>query len=76
MASRLSVMGALGFGVAVAMAAVLVTRGGFAAGFGPEMVLIAGGLGGGVAFTVLALRASKMAREYRRHLERKSGRTG
>lgn len=73
-ASRLSVMGTLGFGVAFAMAAVLMSRGGFfAAGFGLEMVLFAGGLGGGIAFTVLALRASKMARACRRRLDERPG---
>lgn len=71
-ASRLSMLGALGFGIAFAMVAVLIGRGGlFASGFGPELVLIAGGLGGGIAFTVLALRASRMATACKRQLEGK-----
>jgi acetylornithine/succinyldiaminopimelate/putrescine aminotransferase len=70
-------MGALGFGVALAMAAVLMARGGMlAGGFGPELVLLAGGLGGGVAFTVLALRASRMARGCQRQLDHHTTRGG
>lgn len=74
-ASRLSMMGALGFGVALAMAAVLMTRGGgfFATGSWLQMLLFAGGLSGGLAFTVLALRASRMARECKRRLEGEPG---
>lgn len=75
MASRLSMMGALGFGVALVMAALLITRGGFrAAGLGVELILLVGGLAGGLAFTVLALRASRVARECRRRLDERPGR--
>lgn len=70
-------MGALGFGVALAMAAILVTRGGLlAAGFGVELILLVGGLAGGLAFTVLGLRASRMARDCRRRLDESRGRGG
>lgn len=70
-------MGALGFGVALAMAVVVVTQGGFlAAAFGVEMILLVGGLSGGLAFTTLALRASRMARACRRRLDEKPGHGG
>lgn len=36
--------------------------------FGLQMVLFTGGLAGGIAFTVVAARASRMARACRRHL--------
>lgn len=68
-ASRASLMGALGFGVALLMGFTLA-RGGslFAAGYGLELMLAAGGTAGGIVFTVLALRASRMAEECRRRL--------
>ncbi|MGH3343050.1 MAG: hypothetical protein ACRDPK_09245 [Carbonactinosporaceae bacterium] len=76
-ASRLSLMGALGFGVALLTGSTLARENGFfSVGFGLETVLFFGGLGGGVLFTVLALRASRMARSCRERLEeqRRSGR--
>lgn len=70
-------LGMLGFGVALAMGTAVFARGGFlAAGFGLDTLLFAGGIGGGLAFTVMALRASRMARECRRRLEESSGRGG
>lgn len=66
--SRLSVMGALGFGAALVMGVLLLTRGSFSSAFPVETLLLAGGLGGGLAFTVLASRASRVARECRRRL--------
>ncbi len=68
-ASRMSLLGALGFGLALVMGAGASRDGGpFAAGHGLEMVLVAGGIGGGIVFTVLALRASRIAKECRRRL--------
>ncbi|MGH3329562.1 MAG: hypothetical protein ACRDPT_17520 [Streptomycetales bacterium] len=68
-AARLSLMGALGFGVALLTGSTLARQDGFfSAGFGLETVLFFGGLGGGVLFTVLALRASRMARICRERL--------
>jgi hypothetical protein len=62
-------MGALGFGVALLMIVTLARQGGlFAAGYGLELTLAAGGTAGGVVFTVLALRASRMAKECERRL--------
>lgn len=66
-ASRLSLLGALGFGAALLMAALLLTRGSVSA-FPVETLLLVGGIGGGLAFTVLAVRASRMARECKRRL--------
>lgn len=67
--SRLRLMGALGFGVALLMGALLVTRGDLSTAFPLETLLLVGGLGGGLAFTVLAVRASRMASAYRRRLD-------
>ena len=68
-ASRSSLMGALGFGVALVMGVTLAREGSlFAAGFGLELILAVGGMGGGIVFTVLALRASQMAKECQRRL--------
>jgi mannose/fructose/N-acetylgalactosamine-specific phosphotransferase system component IIC len=68
-ASRSSLMGALGFGVALVMGITLAREGSpFAAGFGLELILAVGGMGGGIVFTVLALRASRMAKECQRRL--------
>jgi hypothetical protein len=68
-ASRLSLMGALGFGLAMVMGGTLAREGSlFTAGHGLELILVAGGFGGGVVFTVLALRAARMAKECRRRL--------
>lgn len=68
-ASRASVMGALGFGVALIMSFTLARQGSpFATGYGLELILAAGGTAGGSVFTVLALRASRMAKECERRL--------
>jgi hypothetical protein len=68
-ASRLSLMGALGFGLALVLGIPLVREGSlFAAGYGLELILVVGGVGGGIVFTVLALRASRMAKECQRRL--------
>jgi hypothetical protein len=68
-ASRSSLMGALGFGLALVMGVTLANEGSFfAAGYGLELILLAGGIGGGIVFTVLALRAARMAKECQRRL--------
>lgn len=68
-ASRSSFMGALGFGIALVIGVPVVREGNLlGAGHGLEMILVAGGIGGGVVFTVLALRASRMARSCQRRL--------
>lgn len=68
-ASWSSLMGALGFGLAVVMGAGLARAGDpFAPGHGLELVLAAGGIGGGVVFTVLAVRAARIAAQCRRRL--------
>lgn len=68
-ASRSSFMGALGFGIALVIGVPVVREGNlFAAGHGLELILVAGGIGGGIVYTVLALRASRMARNCRRRL--------
>jgi hypothetical protein len=68
-ASRSSLMGALGFGIALVMGVALAREGSFfAAGHGLELILLSGGVGGGIVFTVLALRAARMAKECRRRL--------
>jgi hypothetical protein len=70
-ASRSSLMGALGFGLALVVGLTFAGDGSlFAAGYGLEMILVAGGIGGGIVFTVLALRASRMARECQRRLRK------
>lgn len=71
-ASLSSFMGALGFGLALVVATVIGWEGSFlAAGFGLEKLLFVGGVVGGLTFTVLALRASRTARECRRRLDTK-----
>jgi hypothetical protein len=68
-ASRSSLMGALGFGVALLMSFTLARQGTmFSTGYGLELILAAGGTAGGIVFTVLALRASRMAKECQRRL--------
>jgi hypothetical protein len=63
-------MGALGFGLALVMATAIGWEGSFfAAGFGLEKFLFAGGVVGGLTFTLLALRASRAARACRRRLD-------
>lgn len=69
-ASRSSLMGTLGFGLALVMATVIGWEGSFlAAGFGLEKLLFVGGVVGGLTFTLLALRASRVARTCRRRLD-------
>lgn len=68
-ASRLSLMGALGFGLALVVGVALGRAGSlFAPGHGLETILVTGGIGGGIVFTVLALRAARMAKECERRL--------
>lgn len=69
-AASLSILlGALGFGVAVIIGIPLVRAGNLLApGSGLELILVGGGIGGGIVFTVLALRASRMAKECQRRL--------
>jgi hypothetical protein len=71
MAGRSSLLGALGFGLALLMAAVLAGRGALLlrAGWGLETLLLFGGIAGGLLYTTLAVRASRHAREYRRRLD-------
>lgn len=69
-ATRSSLLGMLGFGLALAMGALLARENGFlAAGYGLDMILFAGGLCGGLVFTVMAIRASRMARQCRLRLD-------
>ena len=69
-ASRSSFMGALGFGLALLMATVIGWEGSFfAVGYGLEKLLFAGGVVGGLTFTVLAVRASRVAKACRRRLD-------
>ncbi|OLT00135.1 hypothetical protein BJF90_07610 [Pseudonocardia sp. CNS-004] len=68
-ASRSSLMGALGFGIALVIGVPVVREGNpFGGGHGLELILVAGAVGGGIVFTVLALRASRMARDCQRRL--------
>ena len=56
-------------GIALVIGVPVVREGNlFAAGHGLELILVAGGIGGGIVYTVLALRASRMARNCRRRL--------
>jgi hypothetical protein len=69
-AARSSLLGALGFGLALLMAAVLAGRGTLlGAGWGLETLLLFGGIAGGLLYTTLAMRASRHAKEYRRRLD-------
>ncbi|MGP3920832.1 hypothetical protein [Nonomuraea sp. 10N515B] len=69
-ATRGSAMGALGFGLALIMGAILAEKGSFLAlGLGLESLLLAGGLCGGLVFTFLAIRASRMVRRCDRELD-------
>jgi hypothetical protein len=68
-ASRLSLLGALGFGLALLVGATVAGEGSlFTAGRGLESILVAGGIAGGIVFTLLAVRASRMATRCRRRL--------
>ncbi|MQA27512.1 MAG: hypothetical protein GEU94_19075 [Micromonosporaceae bacterium] len=69
-ANRASLMGALGFGLALVTGALFIEKGSLLApGFGLESILLTGGLAGGLIFSVLALRASRMARRCQQALE-------
>lgn len=75
MATRSSLMGMLGFGLALVTGALLAQQGSLlAAGFGLDRVLFVGGLSGGLLFTLLALRASRIARDCKRRLDEHPGR--
>ncbi|MGH3647291.1 MAG: hypothetical protein ACRDTM_08955 [Micromonosporaceae bacterium] len=70
-ANRASLMGALGFGLALVTGAKLAEQGSLLApGFGLESILLTGGLGGGLIFSLMALRASRMARQCRQVLDK------
>lgn len=69
-ANRASLMGAIGFGLALITGAVLAKQGSLLApGFGLESLLFTGGLGGGLIFSLMALRASRMARRCQEALD-------
>ena len=69
-ANRASLMGALGFGLALVTGAILAEQGTLLApGFGLESILFTGGLGGGLIFSLMALRASRMARRCQQALD-------
>lgn len=68
-------MGVLGFGLALVTGTMLAREGSLLApGFGLDRVLFVGGLGGGMLFSLLALRASRIARDCRRRLDQHQGR--
>jgi hypothetical protein len=69
-AARAAALGALGFGLGLVMFAVLA--GGkslIGEGFWVEKLLIAGGVAGGVSFTITGLRASRAADRVRQLLK-------
>ncbi len=69
-AARSGVMGALGLGLSLTMFAVMA--GGtspLGEGFWLEKLLLAGGLAGGAVFTVVGVRASRVADRLRKLLE-------
>lgn len=70
-ATRSSLLGALGFGVALLMLVVLAQRGPSASPtpVSLEHMLIFGGVFGGLVFTFMASRASRTAKSCRRILE-------
>jgi hypothetical protein len=69
-AGRSAIMGALGFGLGLVMFAVIAGgKSPIGEGFWLEKLLLAGGLAGGVMFTVLGLRASRAADRVRKLLE-------
>lgn len=69
-ATRSSFMGAMGFGLALLMAAIITDRGSFlGGGLGLQKLLFAGGVTGGLVFTLLAVRASRAARQCRQRLD-------
>jgi len=69
-AGRSAMMGALGFGLSLVMFAVIASgRSPIGGGFWLEKLLLAGGLAGGVTFTIFGLRASRAADRVRKLLE-------
>jgi hypothetical protein len=69
-AGRLAMMGAVGFGLALMMFAVMASgESPIGEGFWLEKLLTAGGLAGGVTFTILGLRASRTADRVKKLLE-------
>jgi hypothetical protein len=69
-AARAAAMGVAGFGLSLVMFAVIA--GGkslIGEGFWVEKLLIAGGVAGGVSFTITGLRASRAADQLRKLLE-------
>jgi hypothetical protein len=69
-AARSATMGVLGFGLSLAMFAVIASgTSPIGGGFWLEKLLVAGGLAGGVTFTILGLRASRAADRVRKLLE-------
>lgn len=72
-AGRLAMLGALGFGLGLVMFAVIASgKSPLGVGFWLEKALLAGGLAGGVTFTVLGLRASRAAERVRKLLQDRS----
>ena len=72
-AARSATMGVLGFGLSLVMFAIIA--GGtspLGTGFWLEKLLLAGGLAGGVSFTILGLRASRAAERVRKLLDDRS----
>lgn len=69
-AARAAAMGVAGFGLSLAMFAVIA--GGkslIGEGFWVEKLLVAGGVAGGLSFTITGLRASRAADRLRKVLE-------
>jgi len=68
-AARSAVMGAVGFGLALVMFAVIAGgKSPLGEGLWLEKLLLAGGLAGGAIFTVVGLRASRAADRVRKLL--------
>jgi hypothetical protein len=69
-AARAAAMGVAGFGLSLVMFAVLAAgKSLIGEGFWVEKLLIAGGVAGGVSFTITGLRASRAADQLRKLLE-------
>lgn len=76
-AARSATMGVLGFGLSLAMFAVTASgKSPIGEGLWLEKLLLAGGLAGGVTFTVLGLRASRAADRVRKLLNEQHGGSG
>jgi hypothetical protein len=74
-ASRGSLLGAMGFGIALVMLVNIVAGGALpGVGSGVQMFLLVAGVLAGAMYTGIAVRASRAAKQYRRRLERASGR--